>query len=545
MAFQLSPSVLVTETDLTSIIPAVSESNCAMVGAFYWGPVNTITEVSNETQLTQVFGKPDNSLYLDFFCASSFLSYASNLQIIRVLGATGALNATNEGDGILVKNQNDYNTKVFSSDDFVFIAKWPGVFGNNIGVAWTDTTGYNAVDSNDEPVWPYTSLFSSAPATNEFHIVVYDATGVITGTAGTILETWPFLSTQTNALYYDGTSAYFLTKINSGSQWLWVGKTSLLTGSNNGVALSGGNNGIGVVDGDREGGLALFLDTASVDIDLIIQSGGSTNVGQYIIQDIAEVRLDCVAFVSPAQSDVVNIFSEDTALTNILATRNSFGSSSYAVMDSAWKLMYDRYNNVNRWIPLNGDIAGLCAQTDNTNDPWFSPAGLNRGGIKNCIQLSNTEGQATRDTLYQAGINPVVNFPLNGPVLFGDKTLQARPSAFDRINVRRLFIVLEKAIATAAKYQLFELNDAYTQAAFLNAVEPFLRTVQGRRGITDFAVVCDSSNNTPQVVDANQFVASIYIKPTRSINFIQLNFVALATGVDFSEVVQGATTSSS
>ena len=548
MSFMVSPGVLTTETDMTSIIPSVSTSNCGMVGAFRWGPVNTITQISHESEMVRIFGKPDNTLYLDFMCATQFLSYASSLNVVRVIGASGALNATDGvsgSDGILIKNLNDYNTKTFSADDFLFIAKCPGAFGDNIGVAWTDTAGFNAVDSHGDPTWPYTTLFSSAPSTNEFHIVVYDASGVITGTSGTILETWPFVSSSSTALSYDGTSAYVSNKINNGSQWLWVGKVSLLTGSNSGSSFVGGADGDAVVTGDRQAGVDLFADPSTVDISLFIQAGGDTTTAAYIVQDLASVRKDCVAFVSPAQSDVVGVFSNTTQLTNILATRTSMGGdSSYGFMDSAWKLTYDRYNNVNRWVPLNGDIAGLCAQTDQTNDPWFSPAGLNRGLIKNCIALSTVENQAMRDTLYQNGINPIVNFPINGPVLYGDKTLQARPSAFDRINVRRLFIVLEKAIATAAKYQLFELNDAYTQAAFVNMVEPFLRSVQGGRGITGFRVVCDSTNNTPQVVDSNRFVGSIYIKPPRSINYITLNFVAVATGVSFDEVVQGATAGS-
>jgi phage tail sheath protein FI len=221
---------------------------------------------------------------------------------------------------------------------------------------------------------------------------------------------------------------------------------------------------------------------------------------------------------------------------DIVVTRNTHGSSSYAVMDSGWKYQYDKYNDVFRWIPLNGDMAGLCARTDLTNDPWWSPGGLNRGRIKNVIKLAFSPNKTERDVLYINGVNPVVTFPGDGTVLFGDKTMQAKPSAFDRINVRRLFIVLEKAIAKAAKYQLFEFNDEFTRAMFRNMVEPFLRDVQGRRGITDFKVVCDATNNTGEVIDRNEFIADIYIKPARSINFITLNFIATKTGVSFSEV---------
>lgn len=544
MAFQLSPSVLVTEKDLTNIIPAVSTSTAAMVGIFQWGPVEEITTVDNEEELASLFGKPTAAAYKDFMVASSFLSYASNLKVVRIANVSNLLNASDDGGSngnILIKNAADYLTKDFTSSGNLFLAKYPGAFGDNIGVAFADTTGFNAVDSHNNPTWPFHGLFDSAPLTNEFHIVVYDATGAITGSADTALETFAFVSTIPTAKYFDGTTGYFVNRINNGSSFIWIGRANLLTGTNNGVQLVGGSDGDAVQDGDRENGIDLFADSESIDISLIVQSGGSTNVGQYIIDNIAEKRKDCVAFVSPAETDVVNVFSQQTILTNILSTRNSYGSSSYAMMDSAYKLMYDRYNDVNRYVPLNGDIAGLCARTDNTNDPWFSPAGLNRGLIKNAIALSNQEPVSTRDALYSAGINPCVAFPVTGPVLYGDKTLLSRPSAFDRINVRRLFIVLEKAIATASKFMLFEQNDDFTRARFVNLIEPFLRDVQARRGIVDFRVVCDSSNNTEQVIDSNEFVADIYIKPTRSINFIKLNFIALRSGVDFQEVVQGAT----
>jgi phage tail sheath protein FI len=222
---------------------------------------------------------------------------------------------------------------------------------------------------------------------------------------------------------------------------------------------------------------------------------------------------------------------------NVIAFRDSLPSTSYAVMDSGWKYQYDKYNDVYRWVPLNADTAGLMVQTDLTRDPWYSPAGYNRGNMKNVVKLAYNPGKGDRDQLYKKGVNPVITQPGQGTVLFGDKTLLSKPSAFDRINVRRLFIVLEKAIATAAKFTLFEFNDEFTRSQFTNLVVPFLRDVQGRRGITDFQVVCDGSNNTGEVIDRNEFIGDIYIKPARSINFIQLNFVAVRSGVEFSEVV--------
>lgn len=540
MAFQLSPSVLVQETDLTSIIPAVATSNAATVGQFTWGPVEEITYVADEDQLVSLFGKTTNTVYKDFMTASSFLSYASNLQLVRVVDTATALNAAWPLDSNLttqlIKNLADYTATSFTSDVNLWYAKYPGALGNALGVAWANTAGYDVTDSNGY-TWPWRDLFDSAPGTNEFHVVVYDATGGITGTADTALERYAFVSSSSTAKYYDGTSAYFKTKINAGSAWVWVGNTTLFTGSNDGVTLSAGADGTAVDAGDRETGWDLFANPEEVDISLAFQGGGATAVGTYIIDNIAEIRKDCLALVSPAESDCVGIFSETTILTNILATRNTFGSSSYAVMDSAYKYMYDRYNDVYRWVPLNGDIAGLIARTDNDTDPWFSPAGLNRGRIKNVVKLSHPQSLTNRDELYKKGVNPCVVFPVDGAVLFGDKTLLSRPSAFDRINVRRLFIVLEKAIATAAKYQLFEQNDDFTRARFVNTIEPFLRDVQGRRGITSFKVVCDTTNNTSEVIDRNEFVADIYIAPTRSINFIKLNFVAVRTGVNFDEVI--------
>ena len=266
--------------------------------------------------------------------------------------------------------------------------------------------------------------------------------------------------------------------------------------------------------------------------------GGNSSIATQTVANeyltVAANRKDCVAFVSPALANVVGAQASATAVVNY---RNLLTDTSYGVMDSGWKYQYDKYNDVYRYIPLNADIAGLCVRTDLQRDPWFSPAGLNRGQIRNLVKLGFNPTQSERDTLYKGGVNPVVSFPGEGTVLFGDKTLQGRPSAFDRINVRRLFIVLEKAIATAARSSLFEFNDEFTRSQFVGLVEPFLRDVQGRRGIYDFRVVCDETNNTPAVVDRNEFIGDIYIKPARSVNFIQLNFVAVRSGVAFDEIV--------
>jgi phage tail sheath protein FI len=290
---------------------------------------------------------------------------------------------------------------------------------------------------------------------------------------------------------------------------------------------------------------ALFNNDEQYDISLLMAGKADRDVARFIIDDIAEVRRDMVAFVSPQHTTTGDpiIGKNSDAVEEIIKYKNGDGalmtslpSSSYVVYDTGYKYQYDRYNDKYRWIPLNGDIAGLCARTDYTDDSWFSPAGFNRGQIKNVIKLGYNPRKADRGNLYVAGINPVVSFPGEGVVLFGDKTGLAKPSAFDRINVRRLFITLEKAISTAAKYQLFEFNDGFTRAQFRNQVEPFLRDVKGRRGILDFKVVCDETNNTADVIDRGEFVGSIYLKPTRSIQRIRLDYIVTKAGVNFSEI---------
>lgn len=397
-------------------------------------------------------------------------------------------------------------------------------------------------------------LANTSAQLDEVHVVVADEDGEITGNPGTILEVWQGLSRATDAKLADGSSNYFKNTINEQSQFIWfaddrAGANSapaltIATASNSApltLSLAGG------VDQD-EANVAFtaiatafdqFVSPEDVDISLVLAGrtrGGvnGTQLANYLIDNIAEVRKDCVVFVSPEKEDVVNATNPET---KVVEFRNSLRSSSFAVLDSGYKQQYDKYNDLFRWIPLNGDVAGTCARTDSARDPWFSPAGTTRGQIKNSIKLAFNPNLAQRDFLYKNGVNPIVALQGQGTVLYGDKTLLAKPSAFDRINVRRLFIVLEKSISNAAKSFLFEFNDEFTRTQFRNLVEPFLRDVQGRRGIYDFKVVCDETNNTPEIVDTNKFVGDIYIKPARSINYIQLNFVAVRSGIEFSEIV--------
>jgi phage tail sheath protein FI len=418
--------------------------------------------------------------------------------------------------------------------------------------------------------WEFYNTVATAPGTSRYlsdrglttvdqvSAVVVDEDGMFSGTPGTVLEVYENLSRATDAIGEDGTTAFYKTVINDNSRYVWAtndrsdattNTAALLANSTTSLPFS--ESFIGGRDGITEStatvaALAnaydLFADASSVDVSLIMagKATGQSNGAQlanYLIDNIADVRKDCVVFISPDKNDVVGANTEGSQASNIVTFRQNVRNSSYAFIDSGYKYQYDKYNDVYRYVPLNGDIAGLTARSDDLRDPWFSPAGYNRGQIKNLVKLAYSPNKTDRDLLYKNDVNPVITQPGQGTVLFGDKTALGRPSAFDRINVRRLFIVLEKTIATAANQMLFEFNDEFTRAQFLNLIEPFLRDVQGRRGITDFRVVCDETNNTPEVIDTNRFVGDIYIKPAKSINFIQLNFVAVRSGVEFNEVV--------
>jgi len=410
--------------------------------------------------------------------------------------------------------------------------------------------------------WTYKNNFDYAPITtsyatdqgglyDEVHVIVIDEDGKITGKANTVLEKFQGLSKASDAKSDQNESNFYKNVINNQSKWIYwmdhpgdganwgneaAGTTfdDLVESSNDlNVSLTGGVDG-SPADADLQAGYDLFANDEEVDVNLLLAGAHSTTVGDYIIDNITDVRKDCMVFLSPTKANVVN--NAGSEVSSIQATQLSYTRSSYAVFDTGWKYMYDKYNDKYRWIPCNGDTAGTCVNADLTADPWFSPAGFNRGQIKNAVKLAFNPKKADRDTLYRGGANPIVGFPGSGFVLFGDKTMLDKESAFNRINVRRLFITLEKAIATAAKFQLFEFNDAFTRAQFRSLVEPFLRDVQGRRGIYDFRVVCDETNNTAQVVDSNEFRADIFIKPARSINFITLTFVATRTGISFEEL---------
>ena len=513
-------------------------------------------------------GAHGNSLKVSI-CASA--TAYENTAVTTINDASMAVGETTitatDGSGIAVgdivnfgeSGGYEYRVVGISTNDISFVRKEePGYFGTS------DSAGLHSVPTNGQNIrrrWQHYDLVAGAPGTSpyassrggsgdELHVVVIDEDGDITGTKGEILEVYEKLSVASDAKGPQGETNYYPDVIYNKSNYIyWMDHNS--SGTNWGSTASGtsftavdtptqtslvaGSDGNAASIGELKTAYEKFEDGDTVDIGLII-AGKCTATHLDNLITIAENRKDCVVFASPERSDVVGVQSAITQASNVVEFFNSIKSSSYVVFDSGYKYQYDRYADIYRFVPLNGDIAGLAARTDSIADSWFSPAGFNRGIIRGAVKLAFNPNKTQRDDLYRARINPVVTLPGQGTLLFGDKTGLSAPSAFDRINVRRLFITLEKAISTASKFQLFEFNDEFSRANFRNIVEPFLREVQGRRGITDFLVVCDETNNTGEVIDRNEFVAEIFIKPARSINFITLSFVATRTGVSFDEV---------
>jgi hypothetical protein len=729
MPFTISPGVVTKEIDLTTVVPEISMTEGAIAGPFRWGPAYDRITVSNESELSSTFGKPDAATYKSFFTAASYLAYSGNLQVVRTPNTTDAKNATMDASNtVYIANDETYENTydpdmggTLNATFGAFAVKYAGDLGNSLRVSMcgatrantnsdgtlnsntdtsiactsivytlanttvvgvgttfradvavgdvisfdskyavvetvtsdtvlvatspanmasssaytrrsrsafaqpaTDLIGTVAASANgtvitgtstsfstqytvgdlvklvgtneerkvsaiasatsmtvSEPFvaaaaanthsrrWEYADAFDSEPTTSahcarnggnydEIHIAVIDEDGEFTGANNTVVETYTG-SVAGGAKGEDGQSIYYKDLVNRKSIYLrWMdhdasgdadsylggGTTAwggVASGTFNGkglivsASMTGGAAGSASTPGNIQTGLDKYKNAEEVDVTLLMTGDATAATQIHAINNIAEYRKDCVVFISPLQANVVD--NAGSEVTDVIDHRNSMPSSSYAFMDSGWKYMYDKYNDVYRYIPLNGDIAGCCAFTDQSRDPFWSPAGLDRGNIRNAIKLPFNPNKTDRDNLYKNGINPVTAMPGSGILLFGDKTLLAKPSAFDRINVRRLFILLEKSIARMANSFLFEFNDAFSQSRFTSTVEPFLRDIQGRGGVQDFSVVCNESNNTPEVVDRNEFRGDIYIKPSRSINFIQLQFVAVRSGVEFSEII--------
>lgn len=613
MAFSLSPSVEVRETDLTTVTSQVSISAAGIAGFFAWGEIGVPILVSSEDNLVKLFGKPKSTQSKDWHTAADFLSYGNRLRVVRVVLESEAKNASADGTGILVKNSDHYFEQYAdgSADKGAWIAKYAGVLGNGIkvsicsrqaysqsmtvttvGTAMTGTDFVNKLSvgsivrnaAGDERkvvtvtdatnavldsaftadltgasvtvLWEYYKAFSSAPGTSawasnknsvddEVHVIVTDGNGMFTGIRETVLEKYEFLSLDSTARKEDGSSNYYAQVINDNSRYVLWGEhiganwgtdvaattyTAVLKPTTN--SLAGGDDGEEVTDADYVNGFSKFSNAEQIDISFAIVPGLPSAVANHVIQNVCEVRKDCVAIISPEMADVVaNSGSEVADVSEFFGNFNS----SYGFSDCGWYKKLDRYNNSYVWVPLSGGTAGIMTRSDTTTAPWYSPAGYNRGIYKNIVKLAWSPDKAERDDLYPNSINPVIAEQGSGVVLLGDRTLLKKPSAFRNINVRRLFIVLAKSISTMAKFSLFEINDEFTRLRFKNIVEPYLRDVKGRRGIYDFYVKCDGTNNTGEVIDRNEFVADIFIKPARSINFIQLNFVATRTDADFSE----------
>lgn len=586
-SFQVSPGVFTREIDATNVIPAVSTAIGAFAGSFTSGPVESPVLIGSEQELVKVFGEPTAANSLDFLTAASFLKYSNALWVSRAI-RSDAQTASDTGAAGVIKNDDDFQRFLNDSPAPTqsVVARYPGLSGNNVSLRFNAWGGGNAIARG----FDYEPDFTTEGLTYADGEVLYDEVHVEVLLDGLVVERYTGLSIAADAKDERGANIFFKDVLNRDSNYVRVVNITVgdvgadspveegdvvldktfaeLTALNDefdspfgsptdaqqiptylndtSYTLSGGTEGVGTVDGVTA--IETFADAETIDVSLVFTSvveadGHEWSATEQSLNDIVTSRKDCVGFISAplqvakAQSDTdkLNLVFKD-ATTGKFSYAGS-KHNSYLVFDSSPVEVYNKYLDRNEWIPGSGHMAGLCANTDLVADPWFSPAGFNRGRVKGISRIAYNPKKADRDNLYKGGVNFMTSFPGEGIVLYGDKTGQTKPSAFDRINVRRLFIVLEKAIAKAAKYQLFELNDEFTRATFRNMVIPFLREIQGRRGVTDFAVVCDSTNNTGEIIDTNQFVGDIYIKPARSINFITLNFVATRTGVEFKEII--------
>jgi phage tail sheath protein FI len=568
-----SPAIVVKEVDLTGVVPNVQSTTGAFVGNFRWGPVRKATLVDSETTLASTFATPSASTAVDFLSAAYYLRYSNSLYVVREATAA-AYNANAAGLSTTVRNKDHFDeldgtfgTDSSDTNTGAWIARYPGALGNSLRVSICPAGSDS--DGTYFSAWTYVAQFDAAPGTSayasarsgvndECHVVVVDEDGLFSGTPGTVLERYAFVSLASDAKTSDGSSNYVKDVINNASEYIYLAtfEGTLTNLSNAGTAaanttysasataaittsLTGGQDSGTLGTAQMATGFDLFEDVDTITVDFLIAPGMSASADQVtVVNDLVstaqQTRKDCIVVASPDRTAVVN---NADPVTNSILTTDSFTRSSYLVVSNNYLKVYDKYNDQYIFIPDASSIAGIMAASDNNAAPWFSPAGQRRGALLGITALSYSATKAERDTLYKAGVNPVANIPGQGVLLFGDKTFLARPSAFDRINVRRLFLVMERAIAIAARNVMFEFNDEFTRAEFVNIVEPFLREIQGRRGITDFRVVCDETNNTAAVVDRNEFIANIFIKPARSINYVTLNFVAVRTGVDFEEVV--------
>jgi hypothetical protein len=635
MASQVSPGVVIRERDLSNaVVVGASAIRAAIASTFSKGPVGKIVNIGSERELIDTFGSPAEANAGDWLVASEFLRYGGQLAVVRA--ATGVLNATKSGTGVLVGDKDAFDAGVSTEK---FLARDAGTDGNNLHIAIVDrvadskmtkaghglsvgdalsdgaTTDHEVtvvIDANTVGIkhgaaaavsgnsftqsaftnsdWnalpigstgltykaiaprPGTSAFASERylSADEVHVAVIDTA------TNTIVERLTYLSKLTDAKSPEGASLYWKDYVNEYSKYIYAGSAltsaeftapgedpgaaSASYGATSasplvlayittaaGGALSGGTDDYAYTAGEIQTAYDLFLDTEETSIDFVLMGGDGadetdTRAKAASVAAVANSRKDCIAFVSPWTGDQVATsggaaLSPATQLANTLEFMDTIASSSYVIKDSGVKYVYDRFNDKYRYVGCNGDVAGLCVSTSAILDDWFSPAGTNRGGLQNVVKLAFNPNKAQRDDLYSSAVNPIVAFPGAGPILFGDKTALASPGAFDRINVRRLFLNIEKRVEGLAKGVLFEINDGVTRGGFLSTINSYLNDIVAQQGITDFLVICDETNNTADVIDRNEFVAELFIKPARSINYVTVTFTATRTGVSFSEVV--------
>lgn len=574
MAEFASPGVISTERDFSATVQMLGTATGGTVINSKWGFADFEMIVANEDELVNLAGKPTDANYRDWFAAANFLKYSSALRWIRVIDDETALNAATGGaSGILIKNKTHLDVvRSVSTLTHTFAAKCPGKLGDSIGISIADAATYST--------WAYKDSFDTAPdssgalsasnkpALDEIHVVVIDVLGLFSGVAGSVLETYPYLSKARDGKGVNGESSYYINVLNTRSNYVWalspIPGTALVEAAPSaptslvGANLSDGKpfapftaaitaQFAGGNDGDIPGkdnylnAFDILTSSDDTDIALLFAGGCGNDLNQPDVSNhvltITSRRGDMVGFVSPKFSDVVGVI-KTMVVKNIIATKNSLTTKdSYGVMTTGYKLQYDRYNDINRWVPGNGDDAGLCARAENLFDVWVSPAGFTRGYYIDCLDLAFNPDKNARDELYRENINPIVTFPKNGTLLYGDKTLQAKNSAFSWINIRRLFNYLRKSIQASAKYNLFDFNTSFTRQAFKDQIEPLLREIKGRNGIFDFYVRCDESNNTDAVIQKGEFLADIIIKPQYSIQGIRLSFTAVRREVSFDEVI--------
>jgi hypothetical protein len=596
MAYLQSVGVQVTETDLTPTTQPVSASIGLYVGHFNWGPADNLVNVSSETNLGRIFGAPKKSADINdisFLTAESFLKYGNSLKVVRALDVDTARNAvaipaadengyaSSVTNTTVYKNETDFELRSTDStydNDGAFYARYAGVLGNSLRVSVFHADNADANDEElrlkfsyipDNTTWNNSQGNGTLPkyTNDEVHIAVYDHDGLFSGIKGTILEVFEGLSLNSEARTTTNVSNYFSDVINQSSAYIYVqnedliysfandeynlvapqsssaeanlGKFNFIQGNDGATDVSTRINDIVNVLDPGNFDFIQLSDVDNLTFDLVFAEAVEGDVFAEINSNISQLvntRNDCIGFLS-APLKIAKLAADDAKKDELIDNKKKLSNpTSFVIFDSTPVYVYNKYSDRYVWIPACGHMAGLCAYTDTVADPWFSPAGLNRGQLRGVTKIAYNPARVDRDELYNFNINPIVNMPGNGIVLWGDKTGQRKASAFDRINVRRLFIALQRTCREAAKYQLFELNDEFTRTSFINLVEPYLRDVQGRRGITEFKIVCNETNNTPEVIDTNRFVADIYIKPARSINYITLNFIATRTGVSFTEI---------